>query len=164
MFLAIAFLFPALPALASTQAIFAADGTKATVLLMSMTAGDSDAANLFAALAVPEEVIDGKHTKRFNFDNSSGTRALSIVCVLSAFVATNGTCTVIMHATTDSYIDKGSTTARLTVRDPADLAKILPAFHMPPANDVIFSTADGHLMISAFRKSGSIMNFEVNYR
>lgn len=157
-------IFGSAPALARTQAIFAADGTKATVLLISMTSGDMDAVNLYNALAVPEENIDGKRTKRLTFDNAAGARALSIVCVLSAFVAANGTCTVILHATANTSIDKGSLTARLAVVDPIDLGKLVPMFVIAPAKDLIFVTADGHLSVTASQDNGAVTALEVNYR
>jgi hypothetical protein len=158
-----AILFISTSAAARTQAIFSADGTKATVLLMSMLAGDSDAAGLYVAMTAPEEVIDGKRTKRLAFDNAEGSRALSIVCVLSAFVASNGTCTVILHASANTSIDKGTTTARLSVIEPADLAKIVPAFRIPQA-DPVFATDDGHFAITTVREGANVVNFEVNYR
>jgi hypothetical protein len=150
-------------AAARTQAIFSADGSKATVLLMSMIAGDSDAGGLYAAMTAPEEVIDGKRTKRLAFDNAEGTRALSIVCVLSAFVASNGTCTVILHASANTSIDKSATTARLSVAEPADLAKIVPAFVIPESGPVL-ATDDGHFAVTALRDGANVVNFEITYR
>ncbi len=157
------------PAFASTQAIFAADGSKATVLLMSMMSGDTDAAKLYAAVNVPEEIISGKRTKRLEFNNSNNVRAFSVVCVMSAFIDGNGTCTVIIHAAANSSIDKETLTARLSVDQPAELATIAPLFVIAAGSESIYATADGRFTVRAeyaapVNAAPLMRALEINYR
>ena len=138
-------LFLSFPADARTQAIFNAD--KATVLILSMTAGDDDAGRLYQSLAAPEEVINGKRTKKFKFEEQ-----LTFVCVLSQFVEGNGTCTVNIHR--GANVSLGSGTAQFLTTDENQLAVLRQLFAIGS-----FSTSDGHFKIVSQPES-----LEINYR
>ncbi len=62
--------------------MFSADGTKATFLLVSLTAADTDASRLFNAMDIPVEIMEGKPTKRIVFDDAEGARGFLVLSVL----------------------------------------------------------------------------------
>jgi len=152
-----------LPAFATTQAFFAADQSRATILVMGMN-GDDDAANLYAVLTAPEEVIDGKRTKRLIFDNEGGGRLFSVICVMSAFAAANGSCTVIINAAEGTSIDKNAAEAHFLSVGAADLARLQSAFVLPADSNLIYASRDRKLQFSVTRFEGRLQSFELLYR
>lgn len=149
---------------ARTQKIFSSDGSKATIMLISMSSGDTDAGRMFAALNVTPEDMNGKLTKRAAYDDASGTRVLSIVCVMSKLVGDSGTCTVTLHASSGSaVIDKDSSMGQLHLEDVTEASKAAAIFVLPADNNLIYASADQKLLIQVLRPgNGPVARFSLD--
>ncbi|NJM10223.1 MAG: hypothetical protein HC883_04985 [Bdellovibrionaceae bacterium] len=150
-----------LSAQARTQSIFSNDGSKVSVMIFG-SAGDSDALALFDSMTVSAETINGKRTKRMNFDHNSGERGFSIVCVLSAYINESGSCTLILHAGSSTTIDKSASEALFRSTELGEVERLTAAFKVP--GDSIYVSNEGHLRISIGQRDGAIQSFEILYR
>lgn len=143
---------------ARTQVIFSADGSKATAMLISMTGGDGDANTMFQSLNVAPEEVNGKLTKRAAYDNAAGERVFSVVCVMSAFVPTNGTCTLVLANLGGAVVDKNSSVAGLELADSTEAQKAASAFVLPADKDFIYASGDQKLSIAISRGANSVVS------
>lgn len=156
-------LFASTASHASTQALFARDGSKASVFVLGRP-GDSDGIRLFDSLNVRVEEMNGKLTKKLGYDSPAGQRVFSIVCVFSKILKENGTCTVVLNAQNGTTVDKGNHFAEFLQQDSVEAAKIGALFVMPAAGEVVYASADGRLQISVARSQGSINVFHLRYQ
>ncbi len=157
-----------LSAHASTQPIFAADGSKASVFISGLSASDEDAKGLFDALSAPAQDINGKLSKRFNFDKN-GARPLSVTCVMSKVVMTSGTCTVIINSTEGTVVDKNAGVARYIEADGPEASRLAANFLLAPSSTpliTVYVSRDQRLAIHAHigDDGRTLRSFSIEYQ
>jgi hypothetical protein len=150
--LCLALLFLVQAAAADTQLLFAKDGSKATVLFLALST-NPDAVQLYQTLTAPEQDMNGKRTKKFQFHDDQGVDAVDTVCAFSRIVASTGSCTLTLHLSRGLQMDPARQRMMYQVSGP-EAARLASEFVLGPLDQVMVSS-DRHFSIQVTRDSGA---------
>lgn len=152
-----------LPAQAMVFPIFNRDGQSATLMLTGM-GQDMDAFRFYSALNVPREEEQGKWTKKVALVDQAGVKTFTAVCVFSKLVETNGSCTLVLRASTNTAISLNNKTASFDITGGPDLEIISRFFVIPDQSGDFYRSSNNRLALGAVRDSGTIVRVYLHYQ
>lgn len=131
---------------ADTRAMFAKDGSKATVLMIGMgLSANPDAVKFYETVA--QEPVDeqGKFTKRFQFVDKDGAMPFVTICVFSKLAPDTGTCTLTFKPAAGVEYSASSGVIRYTTEG-EDALKLQALFKGTQVSGEFFRSTDDHLV------------------
>jgi hypothetical protein len=143
-------------ALADTQVIFSADGSKATVTMLAVTT-NPDAVQMYNDIAAPPQNISGRNSKRIDFVTADGIQSLDISCVFSQDVNTTGSCVLVLHASPNLTMQPAQHSLSYQLQGP-DAQKLYALFVPPTQGSELFRSSDNLLVISAASQAGGAID------
>ncbi len=148
---------------ANTNIIVGKGNAKGTVMIFG-SATDHEAWRFYESLTVEAKEINGKWTKVYAFDSSSGEKVLRASCVFSKIIKENGSCTITFFPAAGVRIDGSAGVIEYISPDAIEASRLSTGFESADVNGIVYVNDNGRFKVQSVFEDGNLTSMSLSYK